>query len=105
VSPDGHTAVISDPGGSMRLIDLRAGRAIGPPIPIAANSFAVFGRDATTIYAPTPDGKATVWDLAADHVRDKACALAGRNLTQAEWHSYLSWAGPRRKTCPQFPQG
>ena len=56
-------------------------------------------------YASTPDGRATVWDLAPDHVRDEACALAGRNLTQEEWHRYLAWAGPRRKSCPQFPPG
>ena len=105
VSPDGHVAVTSDFGGWMRRIDLRAGRAIGSRIRIENFSVAFFGRDDTTIYAQTPDGRATVWDLAPDHVRDAACALAGRNLTQTEWHRYLPWAGPPRATCAQFPQG
>jgi WD40 repeat protein len=103
VSPDGHTAVITDFGGWMQLVDLRAGRAIGPPIPTGPLP-GVFGRDDMTIYTTTPDGRATVWDLAPNHVRDAACALAGRNLTQAEWDRYLPWAGPRDQTCAQFPQ-
>ena len=103
VSPDGHSAVTSDLQGLVQRIDLRAGRTIGPPIPILFPGPAVFGRDDTTIYASTPDGRATVWDFAPDHVRDEACVLAGRNLTQAEWHHYLPWAGPRRATCAQFP--
>ena len=105
VSPDGHAAVTSDIGGWMRRVDLRAGRAIGPRMRVAFPGLAVFGRDDTTIYASTPDGRASVWDLAPDRVRDAACALAGRNLTQEEWRSYLPWDGPRRATCAQFPQG
>jgi WD40 repeat protein len=105
ISADSRTAVISGFGVGMQLVDLRAGRSLGPPVPMAAAPPAVFGRGDTTIYASAPDGGTTVWDLAADHVRDQACALAGRNLTQAEWDRYLPWAGPRHKTCPQFPQG
>ena len=105
MSPDGLFAVTADLGHRIQLVDLRAGRVIGPRIRIVHDSFGVFGRDGTTIYTSTPDGKATVWNLAPDHVRDEACALVGRNLTQEEWNLYLPGAGPRRKTCPQFPQG
>ena len=34
--------------------------------------------------------------------RQQACALAGRNLTRAEWARYLP-GEPPRPTCPQFP--
>jgi hypothetical protein len=104
VSPDGRAAVIWDLEGGMRRIDLRSGRPIGPRIRTASpGEPPAFSVDDTTIYAPTPDLEAARWDLAPDHVRDAACALAGRNLTQQEWNRYLPWAGPRHKTCPQYP--
>ena len=39
---------------------------------------------------------------------DYTCKRAGRNLSEAEWNLYLSWAGPYDpdyKTCPQWPVG
>jgi WD40 repeat protein len=102
VSPDGHFAVASDFAGHMRRVDLRAGRAIGPPLGVSLPGLGAFGQDNSTVYASSSDNRATVWNFAPDHVRDEACAVAGRNLTQQEWHTYLPWAGPRRATCPQY---
>ena len=104
VSADGRAAVAWGLEAGMRRIDLRSGRAIGPPIQTAfPGEPPAFSGNDTTIYAETPDRGAAVWDLAPGHVRDAACALAGRNLTQQEWDRYLPWAGPRHKTCPQYP--
>jgi hypothetical protein len=104
VSTDGRAAVTWDVAGEMRRIDLRSGRAIGPPIQTTFPGIpAAFSGNDTTIYAETPDAGAAVWDLAPDHVRNAACALAGRNLTQQEWDRYLPWAGHRHKTCPKYP--
>ena len=103
ISRNGHYAMTFDVAGHMRRVDLRAGRVIGPPIDILAPSVGSFGRDDSTVYAATPDGRATVWDFSPDHVRDSACVLAGRNLSRQEWHTYLPWAGPRRATCRQYP--
>ncbi len=57
-----------------------------------------------------PDGEAvainsgdgfTIWDLDPDHLAAAACKLAGRNLTRAEWDTYI---GPEqyRTTCPDY---
>ena len=35
--------------------------------------------------------------------RERACEVVGRNLTGAEWASHMPNAGPRRKTCDQWP--
>jgi WD40 repeat protein len=35
----------------------------------------------------------------------RACELAGRNLTAAEWETYLPNAGAHRRTCEQWPDG
>ena len=31
-----------------------------------------------------------------------ACAVAGRNLTRAEWDQYLGDLAPYHETCPEF---
>jgi WD40 repeat protein len=103
LSPDGRTAATADTGPFVRLVDLTDGRTIGPPLRSSTNGGVWFGRNDTTLYTSTTDGRATGWNLEATHLRDAACQLAGRNLTQTEWQQYLSWAGPRRPTCPQFP--
>jgi len=58
------------------------------------------------------DGTVILWrvaaalpaDLAVSTAGPGACAIAGRNLTQAEWKQYLV-DQPYRKTCPQWPVG
>ncbi len=58
-----------------------------------------------------PDGKAVainrgdgfrIWDLDPDHLAEAACRLAGRNLTGAEWATYLGSQAPYRDTCPTW---
>ncbi len=44
------------------------------------------------------------WDLDPEVMADAACELAGRNLTQAEWTTYLG-DEPYRQTCGEFPAG
>jgi hypothetical protein len=60
----------------------------------------------------TPDGKVLVtgdgtrmvrWNIDQSTWPANACAVAGRNLTAAEWDRHLPNAGPRRATCPDLP--
>lgn len=51
-----------------------------------------------------PDGVET-WNVQPEHWREIACRLAGRNLTQAEWDTYLPNGGEYRQTCEEFPAG
>ena len=43
-----------------------------------------------------------LWDVDLDSWRERACQIAGRNLTRAEWGQYLG-DEPYRKTCEQWP--
>ena len=43
-----------------------------------------------------------LWQVKADELISKACDVAGRNLTSAEWQQYLS-NQEYRKTCEQWP--
>jgi WD40 repeat protein len=44
-----------------------------------------------------------VWDLRPDAMVEAACALAGRNLTRAEWDRYAGSLGEYRRLCPDLP--
>ena len=61
----------------------------------------------------TPDGRlvsvgrdtrAFVWDLSSRLAawQEQACAMAGRNLTRAEWARFMA-GRPYQVTCPQWP--
>lgn len=86
-----------------QLFDIATGEPIGDPFP----SEGPFG-----MASVTPDGKVLVtgdgtrmvrWNIDQSTWPANACAVAGRNLTAAEWDRHLPNAGPRRATCPDLP--
>jgi hypothetical protein len=56
-----------------------------------------FSPDGRTLYVGSDEP--TMWSLDPSNWRDAACAVAGRNLTAAEWTQYLP-DHPQRSTCP-----
>jgi WD40 repeat protein len=100
-SPDGRDAVVNTTQG-WRFVDLVAQQPSGPWIPDQNPSIPVMGAN-DTVYTQAVGGGGEIWDLTATHLRTVACSLVGRSLTEPEWQEYLSWAGPRRATCPQYP--
>ena len=46
----------------------------------------------------SPDG-VLLWDLDPAHHAEAACRLAGRDLTRAEWTTYLGDVDPYEETC------
>jgi WD40 repeat protein len=63
----------------------------------------------------SPDGKllavagvvsrAMLWDVDPAVWPERACAIAGRNLTREEWKLYLPSGTRYRATCPEWPTG
>lgn len=103
VSDDGRVLLAGANDQTISVYDTDSGIRLGTPLPADA-PFIMPG-------ALRPDGMAVavngaqgilVWDLDPVHQVREACVLAGRNLTRAEWASYLGSLGERRKTCPQF---
>lgn len=102
---DGTRLVAESRDGTMRLWDVATRRAIGPAL----------GGHVELVTAMEPTGPTSVvtggandqtvmtWDLTPEAWVERACALAGRNLSRAEWDAYVG--GEYRETCEQWPGG
>ncbi len=69
------------------------------PTPKEDPAFAVFTPDAGSVLIATPDGSVARWDLGAATWIERACVLAGRNLTEPEWTELIG-DRPYRTVCP-----
>jgi WD40 repeat protein len=103
LSPDGTVVAGVGWDGALRLWDVASGRAIGPPLEAHdgyTRSIAWLDqKHLLTGGSRTGRGGDVIsWDMSpSDWVR-RACDLAGRDLSRAEWARYLS-GQPYRRTC------
>jgi DNA-binding SARP family transcriptional activator/WD40 repeat protein len=98
LSPDGGTLATTSLDGTTRLWDLASGRAIGTPLPGIAHrwvsaAFVDGGRHLVTVY---DTGRGYLWDVSSQSWARRACDIAGRVLTRAEWEDAL----PERSYAP-----
>jgi WD40 repeat protein len=104
----GRVAVLSY-DRTVNLVDVASRRLLGSAISLGdANpetdrfGAAVLNADGDRLAVDTRYGT-VVWDLRPDAMVEAACALAGRNLTRAEWDSYAGSLGEYRRLCPDLP--
>jgi WD40 repeat protein len=98
VSPDSHTLATGSTDGIMRLFDLRSQRPVGAPLPgMPSRPVApLFTPDGAFLFAISDAGRAYRWDVRPSAWARRACAVAGRTLTRAEWSDVL----PDREYAP-----
>jgi DNA-binding SARP family transcriptional activator/WD40 repeat protein len=83
---------------------------IGIPFPLSGGTISggtigpVYTNTSGTRFSVTEIDKSDVWDTDPADWQTIACQIAGRNLTQAEWHQYLP-SRPYQITCPGWPAG
>jgi WD40 repeat protein/DNA-binding SARP family transcriptional activator len=99
-APDGKLLVTAGTDGATRLWNVRGRTPVGSPLPITRNisaesTFAPSGDGIVTVYA---NGQAFSYDLRPSSWERRACAVAGRILTRAEWAQYLP-GRPYRPAC------
>jgi WD40 repeat protein len=102
-SPDGRMLAVSSNGGGVVLWDLGSRQRLGEAIEgdsRTVNSLA-FSRDGQQLFAVGGDGAVVRWHLGPDAWVLRACTLAGRNLTSAEWRRVFG-DRPYRQTCEQW---
>jgi WD40 repeat protein len=90
LSRDGRRLVTTHLDGTARLWDVASGRQIGGPLPSAAGDIlAAAFTGAGAELAVMHEHGGYVWDARPESWEQRACAIAGRRLTRAEWRAAL----------------
>jgi WD40 repeat protein len=99
--PTGQLLATGGTDGAVRLWDVRTRKQYGADLPSrapAAWSTATFYPDGRRLLGNWATGAAAVWDIDPADLARRACAVAGRTLTRAEWTSFLP-GRPYRPAC------
>jgi WD40 repeat protein/DNA-binding SARP family transcriptional activator len=95
--PDSSVLAISGSEGTTALWDVRSGKRIGALLTGPPSSGVVaFDPTGHTLATAFQDGTVLLWDVDPASWLKRACAVAGRRLTQQEWQEFL----PRRPYQP-----
>jgi DNA-binding SARP family transcriptional activator/outer membrane protein assembly factor BamB len=100
LSRDARTLLVMAADGTAMLYDAPTGTRIGEPLRTDGRtlSVAVLRPDGQEMAVSIPAG-IMLWDLNPDHQFEFVCQLAGRELTENEWNTYLGGLGDRQSTC------
>jgi DNA-binding SARP family transcriptional activator len=106
VSDDGSTLLVASWDETVSLYDLAGGIRLAEPIVADAPELhpGFLRSDGRSMLTNSAHG-VLLWDLDAAHHAQAACRLAGRDLTPAEWATYLGDLGPYQETCAQVLGG
>jgi WD40 repeat protein len=116
-SLDGQRLASGNEDGTIILWDVATGKPIGRPLtghnakPVNVVTFSPVSQ---LLFSGGDDGAVILWSLSFQAWVDRACSIASRNLTQAEWNSYIGtniphvFMGtniPYVRTCHNLPSG
>ena len=95
----GRLVTVSD-DGKLRLWDVATRKLIGAPLPGAnTGGWVSFFPDGKHVLGVFGSGTGIVWNVDPAAWKAKACSVARRNLTHAEWTEFLGGRS-YRNVCP-----
>ncbi len=101
--PDDRTLASLAGDGSVILWDVASRQPLGPPVHATTETEAMtLSPDGRRFYLGGIDSTVHIWTLDPLPWPERACAIANRNLTPAEWQEYFR-DEPYHKTCPALP--
>jgi WD40 repeat protein len=109
-SPDGRLLAVAEEGGRAVLWDVEGQQRIGElvghvrPGELSGLNDLAFLPDGRALVTVGSDGTVVRWDLDPGHWAERACSVAGRNLTRSEWGQFLE-DRPYRRSCPEWEAG
>jgi hypothetical protein len=80
------------------IVDISTWRQLGEPVPIQGPGSIWLAPDSSAVFLPGNYGMVQ-WSLDPEEHFAAACRIAGRELTDAEWSTFLAMLGPRIETC------
>ena len=101
----GSRMLVTAPDQTVQVYDTASRTRLGDAIPAAAADGMVEGwlrPDGAAVAVNGPFG-VLEWTLDPEALADAACVMAGRNLTPAEWSTYLGDDQEYQATCPDYP--
>jgi WD40 repeat protein len=101
-SDDGRRLLLLGGDAHLRLYDIPSRTQLGDAIPVGIRDTGAALCPDGLEAAVTTDRGIVVWDLDPEHWVEGACAIAGRNLTRAEWDQHIGNLAAYRPTCPQY---
>jgi WD40 repeat protein len=103
-SRDGSVMLAASNDQTVSVYDVATRTRIGDPLPTSSPLiFTGWLRPDGRAVDLNEAGGVAVWDIDPAHLARAACRLAGRNLTRAEWDTYLGEFGDYHKTCADSP--
>jgi WD40 repeat protein len=103
-SPDGTRLVTASFDRTVRVWDPATGQALLTLPEHAARVYGVaVSPDGTRLASADEDGTVRICLLDIEELMALACSRVTRNLTEAEWETYMGADVPYRKTCPNLP--
>ena len=103
-SPDGKILASSSRDNTVILWDVATGQPLGPPL-IGHTNWVwglEFSPDGKILASGGRDAKIILWQVEDELWSSRACRIANRNLTEAEWQQFFGET-PYDETCPNLP--